>query len=133
MAAKTPHWSVENEDKSTRWTRSGGSGGTATEEFSKRMLPGEQMPQGGEHTGSPGVGGGDCSGAQHQVDSATESLTNTVESHLVPIYQVIGLSVAVALLMLLLMSILRMVLDIMIRAITMARVRSCRWWLMGAF
>jgi hypothetical protein len=83
--------------------------------------------------GSPGVGGGDCSGAQHQVDSATESLTNTVECRLVPMYQLIGLSVAVALLMLLLMSILRMVLDIMIQVITMLRVRSCGWWLMGAF
>jgi hypothetical protein len=48
-------------------------------------------------------------------------------------YQVIGLSVTVALLILLLMSILRMVLDIVIRAITIARVRSCGWWLMGAF
>jgi hypothetical protein len=78
MAAELPHWSVENEEKSSRWTRSGGAG-TATEEFSRRMLPGELMPKGGEHTGSPGVGGGDCSGAHHQVDSATESLTNTVE------------------------------------------------------
>ncbi len=41
--------------------------------------------------------------------------------------------VAVALLILLLMSILRMVLDIVIRAVTIARVRSCGWWLMGAF
>ncbi len=39
--------------------------------------PGEQMPQGGEHTGSPRVGGSDCSGARHQMGSATESLTDT--------------------------------------------------------
>ncbi len=66
--------------------------------------PGEQMPQGGEHTGSPRIGGGDCSGAQHQVDSATESPTDTVGRHQVPMYQVIGLSVTVALLILLLCS-----------------------------
>ncbi len=91
------------------------------------------MPQEGEHKGSPGVGGGDCSGAQHREDLATESLTNTVGCRLVPMYQMIGLSVTVALLILLLMSILRMALDIMIRAIAIARLRSCGWWLMGAF
>jgi hypothetical protein len=47
--------------------------------------------------------------------------------------RLIGLSVALALLILLLVSILRMVLDIVIRAIAIARVRSCGWWLMGAF
>ncbi len=86
------------------------------EEFCE--APRELMLQGGEHTGSPGVGGGDCSGAQHQMDSATESLTNTVGCRLVPMYQVIGLSVAVALQILHLMSILRMVLNNVIRAIT---------------
>jgi hypothetical protein len=101
------------------------------EEFCE--APGELMLQGGEHTGSPGVGGGDCSGAQHQMDSATESLTYTVGCRLVPMYQVIGLSVAVALQILLLMSILRIVLKTVIQAITITRVRSCRWWLMGAF
>ncbi len=95
--------------------------------------PGEEVPQEDEHTGSPRVGGRDCSGARRQVDSATESLTDTVGCRLVPMYQVIGLSVAVALLILLLVSILKMVLDIVIRAITIARVRSCGWWLMGAF
>jgi hypothetical protein len=46
---------------------------------------------------------------------------------------VISLSVAVALLILLLMGVLRMALDIVIRAITIAIVKSCRWWLIGAF
>ncbi len=93
--------------------------------------PGELVPQGGEHEGSPGARGGDCSGVQRQVDLATESLTDAMGYHLVPMYQVIGLSVA--LLILLLMGILRMMLDIVIRAITIVRVRSCRWWLMGSF
>jgi hypothetical protein len=57
---------------------------------SPNEAPGEQMPQGGEHTGSPSVGGGDCSGAWHQVDSATESFTDTVGCRLVPVYHVIG-------------------------------------------
>jgi hypothetical protein len=65
--------------------------------------------------------------------SATESLTNTTGCHLVPMYQVIGLSVTVALLILLLVSILRMALNIAIRAIAVARARSCGWWLTGAF
>jgi hypothetical protein len=39
----------------------------------------------------------------------------------------------VALLVLFLVGILRMLLDIVIRAIAIARVRGCGWWLMGAF
>jgi len=65
------------------------------------------VPQEGKHEGSPGVGGSVCSRAQRQVDLATESLTDTVGYYLVPMYQMIGLSVAVALLILLLMGILR--------------------------
>jgi hypothetical protein len=65
--------------------------------------------------------------------SATESLSDTTECHLVPMYQVIGLSVTVALLILLLVGILRMALNITVRAIAMARARSCRWWLTGTF
>jgi hypothetical protein len=51
--------------------------------------PGEPVPQGGEHEGSPGVRGGVCCRAQHQVDLATGCLTNAVGFHLVPMYQVI--------------------------------------------
>jgi hypothetical protein len=39
----------------------------------------------------------------------------------------------VALLVLFLVGILRMLLDIVIRAIAIARIRGCGWWLMGAF
>jgi hypothetical protein len=45
----------------------------------------------------------------------------------VPMYQVIGLSVTVALLILLLGSILRMALDIVILAIAIAKARSWGW------
>ena len=48
-------------------------------------------------------------------------------------YQVIGPTTAVALLVLFLVGILRMLLDILLRAIAIARVRGCGWWLMGAF
>jgi hypothetical protein len=95
--------------------------------------PGEQRPKGGEHTGSPRDGGSDRSGAQHQMGSATESLSDTTGCHLVPMYQVIGLLVSVALLILLLVGILRMALNIVIRAIAIARARSYGWGLMVAF
>jgi hypothetical protein len=64
---------------------------------------------------------------------ATESLIDAIGNHLVLIYQVIGPTAAVALLVLFLAGILRMLLDIVIRAIAIARIRSCGWWLMGAF
>jgi hypothetical protein len=51
----------------------------------------------------------------------------------VPMYRVIGPTAAVALLVLFLVGILRMLLDIVIRAIAIAKVRGCGWWLMGAF
>jgi hypothetical protein len=66
-------------------------------------------------------------------DLATESLIDAIGNHLVPKYRVIGLTAAVALLVLFLAGILRMLLDIMIRAIEIARIRGCGWWLMGAF
>ncbi len=66
-------------------------------------------------------------------DLATESLIDAVGYHLVPMYRVIGPTAAVALLVLFLVGILRMLLDIVIRAIAIARVHGCGWWLMGAF
>ena len=72
--------------------------------------PGEQRPEGGEHAGSPRDEGSDRSGAWHQG---------------------IGLSVAVILLILILMSILRTALDIASRAIAVMRARSRGWWLTG--
>jgi hypothetical protein len=66
-------------------------------------------------------------------DLATESLIDAVGYHMVPMYRVIGPTAVVALLVLFLVGILRMLLDIVIRAIVIARVRGCGWWLMGAF
>jgi hypothetical protein len=48
-------------------------------------------------------------------------------------YRVIGPTAAVALLVLFLVGILRMLLDSVVRAIVIAKVRGCGWWLMGAF
>jgi hypothetical protein len=67
------------------------------------------------------------------IDLATESLIDVVEYQLVPMYRVIHPTDAVALLILFLVDILRMTLNIVIRAIMIARVRDCRWWLMGTF
>jgi hypothetical protein len=50
----------------------------------------------------------------------------------VPMYRVIGPTASVALLVLFLVGIFRMLLDILIRAIAIARIRGCRLWLMGA-
>jgi hypothetical protein len=48
-------------------------------------------------------------------------------------YRVIDPTAAVALLVLFLVGILRMLLDIVFRAISIARKRGCGWWLVGAF
>ncbi len=45
----------------------------------------------------------------------------------------IGPTATLALLVLFLVGILRMLLDILIRAIAIGRIRGCGWWLMGAF
>jgi hypothetical protein len=58
-------------------------------------------------------------------DLATESLIDAVGYHLVPMYRVIGPMVAVALLVLFLVGIQSMLLDIVVRAIAIARIRSC--------
>ena len=50
-----------------------------------------------------------------------------------PMYRVIGPTAAVALLVLFLIGILRMLLDIVVRAVAIASVRGCGWWLLGAF
>jgi hypothetical protein len=64
---------------------------------------------------------------------ATESLIDAVWYPLVPIYRLIGPTAAAALLVLFLVGILRMMLDIVIRAIAIGRIRGCGRWLMGAF
>ncbi len=65
--------------------------------------------------------------------AATDSLIDAVGNHLVPMYRVIGPTAAVALLILFLVGVVRMLADIVIRAIAIARVRGCGWWLIGAF
>jgi hypothetical protein len=67
------------------------------------------------------------------MDLAMDSILDAFRHHLVPMYGVIRLTAAVALLILFLVGILRMMLDIVIRAIVIARIRGLGWWLMGAF
>jgi hypothetical protein len=65
--------------------------------------------------------------------AATDSLIDAVGNHLVPMYRVIGPTAAVALLILFLVGVVRMLADIVVRAIAIARVPGCGWWLIGAF
>ncbi len=58
-------------------------------------------------------------------DLARDSLIDVMGYHLVPIYRVIGSTAAAALLMLFLLGILRMLLDIVIRAIVIAKIPRC--------
>ncbi len=79
----------------------------------------------------PTTAGLEDSGAQ--VCRTWLSLIDAIGYHLVPMYRVIRPTSAVALLVLFLVGILRMLLDIVIRAIAIARIRGSGWWLMGAF
>jgi hypothetical protein len=56
---------------------------------------------------------------------ARDSLIDVMGYHLVPIYRVIGSTAAAALLVLFLLGILRMLLDIVIRAIVIAKIPRC--------
>jgi hypothetical protein len=66
-------------------------------------------------------------------DLATAHLVHAVGHHLVPLYQYIGPTATMVLIILFLIGIVRMLLDIVIRAVAITRVRGCGWWLMGAF
>jgi hypothetical protein len=57
-------------------------------------------------------------------------LIDAVGYHLVPMYRLIGPAATIALLVLFLVGIVRMLLDIVVRAIAIAKVRGCGWWLM---
>jgi hypothetical protein len=48
-------------------------------------------------------------------------------------YRFIGPTATMALIVLFLVGVARMLLDIVIRAVVIAKVRGCGWWLMGAF
>jgi hypothetical protein len=65
-------------------------------------------------------------------DRATDHLMDVVGFHLVPLYRLLGPTAVIAILILFLMGIIRMLLDIVIRAIAIARVRGCGFWLLGA-
>ncbi len=66
-------------------------------------------------------------------DLATAHLIDAVGYRLVPMYRFIGPAATRALIVLFLVGIVRMLLDIVVRAVAIAKVRGCGWWLMGAF
>ncbi len=57
---------------------------------------------------------------------------DVVGFHLVPLYRLLGPTAMIAILVLFLVGIIRMMLDIVVRAIAIARVRGCGLWLLGA-
>jgi hypothetical protein len=65
-------------------------------------------------------------------DLATDHLVDVVGFHLVPLYRLLGPTAMIAILILFLVGIVRMMLDIVVRAIAIARVRGCGLWLLGA-
>ncbi len=65
--------------------------------------------------------------------ATTDSLIDAVGNLLIPMYRVIGPIAAVVLLIMFLVGVVRMLADIVIRAIAIERVRGCGWWLIGAF
>jgi hypothetical protein len=65
-------------------------------------------------------------------DRATDHLVDVVSFHLVPLYRLLGPTAVIAILILFLVGIIRMLLDIVIRAIAIAQVRGCGLWLLGA-
>ena len=64
---------------------------------------------------------------------ATDHIIDTVGYHLIPMYRFIGPAAAVVILVLFLIGVVRMLLDILIRAIAIAKIRGCGLWMLGAF
>jgi hypothetical protein len=65
-------------------------------------------------------------------DTVRSNILDAVGNHLDPMYWVISPTAAVTLLVLFLIGIARMIADIVIRAIAIAGICGCEWWLMGA-
>jgi hypothetical protein len=66
-------------------------------------------------------------------DLTRDSIIDAVGNHLVPMYQVIGPTAAVALVVLFLIGIAGMLADNVFRVIPIVRIRRCGRWLMEAF
>jgi hypothetical protein len=64
-------------------------------------------------------------------DRATDHLVDVVGFHLVPLYRLLDPTAVIAILILFLVGIIRMLLDIVIWAIPIARLQGCGLWLLG--
>ncbi len=57
---------------------------------------------------------------------------NAVGYQLIPLYRLIGQTAVIVILVMFIVGMVRMLLDILVRAIVIARVRRCRFWMFGA-
>ncbi len=65
-------------------------------------------------------------------DLAKEQIIDAVGYHLIPLYRLMGLAAIIIILILSIVGMVRMLLDIIVRAITIARVCGCGFWMFGA-
>jgi len=57
---------------------------------------------------------------------------NAVGYQMIPLYRLIGPAAVIVILVMFIVGMVRMLLDILVRAIVIARVRGCGFWMFGA-
>jgi hypothetical protein len=63
---------------------------------------------------------------------ARDQILNAVGYQLIPLYRLIGPTAVIVILVMFIMGMARMLLDILVRAVIIARVRGCGFWMFGA-
>jgi hypothetical protein len=65
-------------------------------------------------------------------DLAKENIVDVLGYHLIPLYWLVRPAAVIIILIMFIVGMVRMLLDIMVRAIVIARVRGCSFWMFGA-
>jgi hypothetical protein len=65
-------------------------------------------------------------------DLARDQIVNAVRYQLIPLYRLIRPAAVIVILIMFIVGMVRMLLDILVRAIVIARVRGCGFWMFGA-
>jgi hypothetical protein len=65
-------------------------------------------------------------------DHTQDQIVNAVGYQLIPLYRLIGPAAVIVILVMFILGMVRMLLDILVRAIVIARVRGCGFWMFGA-
>ena len=65
-------------------------------------------------------------------DLAKDQIANAVGYHLIPLYRLVGPTAIIIIFIMFIVGGVRMLVDILVRAIVIARVRGCGFWLFGA-